>query len=226
MFDEMRSFYLRSLPMFSNLSEKQIQEVSSAVRFKQVYRSEIVNYGSKELSKIFFLVKGKIKLTSLDDESNELVKDILADGEVFGDLELEGNFPEDELAEVLTTSTIICSFHITDFKKLMENFPILALNYARKVSSKLKRLENRHADLVFRDAKSRLIRFIKDWAKTDGNRIGDKIVLNNYLTHTDIANFISTSRQSVNVLFNELRDSGLIFYDRKRIELNESIIWN
>ncbi len=226
MFDEMRSYYLRSLSIFSKLSETQILEVGNAVRFKQVYRNEVVRYGSKELSKIFILLKGKIKLTSLDDDANELVKDILADGELFGDLELEGNFPEDELAEVLTASTIICSFHAADFKRLMESIPILALNYARKVSSKLKRLENRHADLVFRDAKSRLIRFIKDWAKTDGNRIGDKIVLNNYLTHTDIANFISTSRQSVNVLFNELRDSGLLFYDRKRIELNESIIWN
>jgi CRP/FNR family cyclic AMP-dependent transcriptional regulator len=60
----------------------------------------------------------------------------------------------------------------------------------------------------------------------DGNRIGDKIVLNNYLTHSDIAGFISTSRQSVNVLLNELRDSGMLFYNRKKIELNDSFKWN
>jgi CRP/FNR family transcriptional regulator, cyclic AMP receptor protein len=51
-------------------------------------------------------------------------------------------------------------------------------------------------------------------------------VLNNYLTHTDIANFISTSRQSVNVLLNELRDSGMLYYNRKKIELNDPLIWN
>ena len=66
----------------------------------------------------------------------------------------------------------------------------------------------------------RLIRFIKNWAHTDGSRVGDKIVLNNYLTHSDIASVISTSRQSVNVLLNELRDSGMLFYNRKHIELN------
>jgi CRP/FNR family transcriptional regulator len=87
-------------------------------------------------------------------------------------------------------------------------------------------LEVRHADLVFRDAKARLIRFIKNWARTDGSNVGDKIVLNNYLTHSDIAGFISTSRQSVNVLLNELRDSGLLHYNRKRIELNDPLVWN
>ncbi|MES1159556.1 MAG: Crp/Fnr family transcriptional regulator, partial [Bacteroidota bacterium] len=104
--------------------------------------------------------------------------------------------------------------------------PRMALDYAHTVNKKLKRLEDRHSDLVFRDAKSRLIRFIRTWARSDGNRIGDKIILNNYLTHSDIAGVIATSRQSVNVLFNELRDSGMLYYNRKRIELNDMGVWN
>jgi CRP/FNR family transcriptional regulator, cyclic AMP receptor protein len=226
MFDEMKSFYLRNLPLFRNLTEQQLKEVNNLVKFKQVYRGEVIHYGTDELSKLFFVLKGKIKLTDLEEGDNELVKDILHDGEVFGDLELEGRPQGDELAEALTANTIVCFFHVADFKKLIESNPLLALNYAKKVSSKLRRLEDRHADLVFRDTKARLIRFIKNWAKTDGNKVGDKIVLNNYLTHTDIANFISTSRQSVNVLLNELRDSGMLYYNRKKIELNDPLIWN
>ena len=108
---------------------------------------------------------------------------------------------------------------------LMFHF-VLAINYANTVNNKLKKLESRHSDLVFHDAKSRLIRFIKNWARTDGSRIGDNIVLNNYLTHSDIAGVIATSRQSVNVLFNELRDAGMLVYDRKKIQLNGFGSWN
>ena len=79
---------------------------------------------------------------------------------------------------------------------------------------------------MFRDTKSRLIRFIKNWAHTDGSRVGDIIILKDYSTHSDIANVISTSRQSVNVLLNELRDSGLLFYNRKQIELHDLLVWN
>ena len=87
MFDEMRNFYLRNLPLFRNLKDQQIQEIGAIVKFKTVYRGEIISYGSGDFSKIFFLIKGKVKLTNLEDD-NELVKDILAEGDVFGDLEL------------------------------------------------------------------------------------------------------------------------------------------
>ena len=226
MFDEMRLFYVKSLPVFSNLSESQIAEISNLIKFKQVYRGQGIDYGSGEFSKIFFVLKGKIKLTELDENDNELVKAILTEGDVFGDVSLEGDPRNDEFAEVLTADTIICYFHVQDFKKLVVGNACVGLNYVQHMSKKLQRLENRHADLVFRDTKARLIRFIKDWARTDGNQVGDKIVLNNYLTHSDIAGFISTSRQSVNVLLNELRDAGMLYYNRKKIELNDPRVWN
>jgi len=226
MFDEMRSFYLKTMPVFRNLSEEQLAEVGAIVKFKQVYRGQAIDYGVGEFSKIYLVLKGKIKLTELDENDNELVKAILTDGDVFGDLALEGDPKNDEFAHVLTANTIICYFKVQDFKKLISTNSSIGLNYVQHVSLKLRRLENRHADLVFRDAKARLIRFIKDWARTDGNKIGGKIVLNNYLTHSDIAGFISTSRQSVNVLLNELRDAGMLYYNRKKIELNDPMVWN
>lgn len=226
MSEEMKYYYLKGLNIFDSLPEQIMRELLQVVRFKTVYRGEAIEYGSGAFSKIYFVIKGKIKITEGDDRGNELIKDILADGELFGDLSLDGHAPDEELAEALTANTIVGYCTTTDFKKILQSNPLLAFNFARKVSSKLKRLEDRHADLVFRDAKSRLIRFIKNWARTDGSRIGDKIILNNYLTHSDIAGFISTSRQSVNVLLNELRDSGLLYYNRKKIELNDPIIWN
>jgi CRP/FNR family transcriptional regulator, cyclic AMP receptor protein len=154
------------------------------------------------------------------------VKDILTAPDIFGDLSLDGSPSPYEYAVALTPNTLVCSFPVVDFKKILEDHPLMALDYAHTVNKKLKRLEDRHSDLVFRDAKSRLIRFIKTWARSDGNRIGNKIILNNYLTHSDIAGVIATSRQSVNVLFNELRDSGMLYYNRKRIELNDTGVWN
>jgi CRP/FNR family transcriptional regulator len=155
-----------------------------------------------------------------------MVKDILTEPDIFGDLGLEGRLMNNECAEALTANTIICTFSTNDFRRLMEENPSIILSYARKVNNKLRRLEDRHADLVYLDTKDRLIRFIKNWARSDGNLIGDKIILNNYLTHSDIAGFIATSRQSVNMLLNELRSSGMLCYNRKHIELNDPVIWN
>jgi len=226
MSQEIKYVYLKSHPLFANLGEQKIQEACQLAKVKTIYRGEVIGYGDRDYSKIYLLIKGKIKITESNDMDNELIKDLLTAPDVFGDLGLEGNFPTDECAEALTANTIVCVFNVNDFKKILQDNIMVALNYANIVNNKLRKLEGRHSDLVFRDAKSRLIRFIKNWARTDGSRIGDKIILNNYLTHSDIAGVIATSRQSVNVLFNELRDSGLLFYNRKRIELNDPISWN
>jgi len=226
MFDEIKFAYLKSHPLFTNLPEQKIKDACACTKVKTVYRGETIDQGDSTYSKIHLLIKGKIKIVETDDMDNELIKDILTAYDVFGDLSLNGQSMPDESAEALTANTVICSFHTADFKRILQDNPYMALQYANTVNAKLNKLVGRHSDLVFRDAKSRLIRFIKNWARTDGNRVGDKIVLNNYLTHSDIAGVIATSRQSVNVLFNELRDSGMIFYNRKRIELNDPIIWN
>jgi len=223
---ETKYIYLKSNSLFKELDEIKLMELSTVVKVHNVYRGESITYGDGEYTKIYFVVKGKVKIAESNDMGDELIKDILTEGDFFGDLSLDGNLSFDEYAEGLTSNIIVCSFKVSDFRKVLQMNSHMALAYANKVSRKLRKLENRHADLVFRDAKARLIHFIRNWARMDGSRIGDKIVLPNYLTHSDIAGFISTSRQSVNVLLNELRDSGLLFYNRKKIELNDPRMWN
>jgi CRP/FNR family transcriptional regulator len=226
MSNEMKYFYLKNHPMLALLSEQKLTEAATVAKIRTVYRGEQISYGDGGYTRVHFLVKGKVKITDNSDADNDLIKDILTEPDIFGDLGLEGELNRYESAEALTANTIVCSFHVSDFKRILEDNPMMALSYAKKVNSKLQRLEHRHADLVFLDTKDRLIRFIKNWARTDGDRKGDKIILHNYLTHSDIAGFISTSRQSVNMLLNELRSSGLLCYNRKSIELNNSGAWN
>lgn len=226
MCNEMKYFYLKNHPLLASLSEQKLHDAAAVAKVKTVNRGELISYGEGGYTRLHFLLKGKVKITDNSAPENELIKDILTEPDIFGDLGLEGQLNKDECAEALTANTIICTFHVNDFKRILEENPLMVLGYAKKVNSKLQRLEHRHADLVFLDTKDRLIRFIKNWAKTDGSYIGNKIILNNYLTHSDIAGFIATSRQSVNMLLNELKSSGLLCYNRKQIELNNPLAWN
>lgn len=226
MTDDMKYIYLRNHPLMSSLTEQKLKDAAAMAKMRTVYRGEVISYGEGGYTRVHFLVKGKVKITDNSAAENELIKDILVEPDIFGDLSLDDQLNKYEAAEALTANTIIVSFHINDFKRILEENPIMALSYVRKVNTKLQKMENRHAELVFLDTKDRLIRFIKNWARTDGSRMGDKIILNNYLTHSDIAGFIATSRQSVNMLLNELRSSGMLCYNRKHIELNNPIAWN
>jgi len=226
MTDDMKYIYLRSHPLMSSLTEQKLKEIATMAKMRTACRGKVISYGDDGHTCVHFLVKGKVKITDNSSSENQLIKDILVEPDIFGDLSLDGQLSNYEAAGALTANTIVVSFHIDDFKRILEDNPIMALSYVRKVNTKLQKMENRHAELAFLDTKDRLIRFIKNWARADGNQMGDKIILNNYLTHSDIAGFIATSRQSVNMLLNELRSSGMLGYNRKHIELNNPIGWN
>jgi CRP/FNR family transcriptional regulator len=221
MFTEIKYLYLKQHTLTAGLTEAQILEMTNSVKVKNVKKGESIYMDDGFENRIYLLVKGKVKISEVDDRGDELIKEILTATEMFGDLSLNSSISDDEFAEAITENTVICSFTSSEFKQLMQTNPVLAMNFIQQVSTKLRRLENRHSNLVFKDAKSRLISFFRDWASREGSREGDKIKLNNYLTHNDIAGIISTSRQSVTTLLNELKVGGVLFYDRKHIEFND-----
>jgi len=219
---EVKFHYLRYHQLTSGLTEEQIIELCQLMKVEIKRKSEVLFLDGGDECRIYLSLKGKLKVTDDDGSGNELIKEIISEGDLFGDVSLDGNVSNDEYAITLTDTTVIASFTSKEFKAMMQKNPVLSLNYAISVGSKLRRMEDRHVALMTKDAKSRLIGFIKDWAKRDGNQVGTKVVMNNFLTHSDIANFISTSRQSVTIMLNELKDSGMLNYNRRQIELMSS----
>ena len=61
MCDEIKYAYLRNHPLFANVSEQKIKDACSTIKVNTVYRGETFNYGEGNYSKIYLLIKGKIK---------------------------------------------------------------------------------------------------------------------------------------------------------------------
>src|SRR5690348_15925658 len=126
---ETKYIHLKSHPLFSDMDETKLMEISAFAKMHTVYRGENIPYGDGSYSKIHFVIKGKIKLAESNDLGEELIKDILTNGDIFGDISLDENPSLDEYAETLTANTIICSFNVVDFRKIMQSYPLLAVRF-------------------------------------------------------------------------------------------------
>ncbi len=217
MYDELKYWYLRDHKLFRTLSYFQIKQLCIIVGFKKAKKGEVIYFSNSEAPRIFLLKRGSIKIVSLDEEGNETIKDIIIKGDLFGELSLDNDIQVNEYAKVLTDEVSICSFLMSDFENLMLKNPQLALGYTKFVGLKMKRLKNNYSNLMSKDAKTRLITFLKEWATNEGTKENGKIVIENYLTQNDIAQIICTSRQTATTLLNELVDTGYIEYNRKEI---------
>ncbi len=54
--------YLKNHPLFRELEEVKLMELTALVKVNTVYRGDSVSYGDGDYGKIYFVVKGKIKL--------------------------------------------------------------------------------------------------------------------------------------------------------------------
>lgn len=217
MYEDLKYWYLRDHKLFRTLSFAQIKQLCIITGFKKASKGEIIYFSSSDVPRIFLLKKGNIKIVAVDEDGNETIKDIIQKGDLFGELTLETDDKANEYAKVLSDDVAICSFLLSDFEDLLLRNPTLALSYTKFVGLKMKSIKNSYANLISKDAKTRLYQFLKDWANQEGRRIGDSVTIENYLTQNDIAQIICTSRQTATQLLNEMESNNLLSYSRKEI---------
>ncbi len=213
---EVKYWNLRNHKLFATLSNSQITDLCIVTRYKTAERGEIIYFADEPVQRIYLLKKGMIKIVEVNGKGEEVIKDIIQRGDLFGEITLNADGENHEYAQAMSKEVAICSFKLEDFESLLQTDPSLALKFYKLVGFKLKKLQNRYTNLMFKDVRSRLIDFLKEWAEREG-RGEDKITLENYLTHQDIANLVCSTRQTVTQLFNELEQNGKIVYGRKEI---------
>lgn len=221
MYEDLKYWYLRDHKLFRTLSFGQIRQLCMITGFKKAQKGEFIYFSSSDLPRIFLLKKGTIKIVAVDEDGNETIKDIIQKGDLFGELTLESDGMSNEYAKVLSDDVAICSFLMSDFENLLLKNPSLALSYTKFVGLKMKRIKNSYANLISKDAKTRMFQFLKDWAEKEGQRTDNRVVIENYLTQNDIAQIICTSRQTATQLLNEMEASGIIVYGRKEIIITD-----
>ena len=74
---------------------------------------------------------------------------------------------------------------------------------------------------MFKDARERIIDFLKDSAKKQGKRVGFETLIRHCYTQQDIANITGTSRQTVTSVMNDLKKSNLIYFNRRSILIRD-----
>jgi CRP-like cAMP-binding protein len=166
------------------------------------------------------IANGRVKIAHYTDDGSEVVKAILTEGEIFGELALAGEEKRSDFAQALDKTTV-CPLSIYELKDLMKNDKELSFRILKLVGLRLMRMERKLELLVFKDARTRVVEFLKDAASWKGKKVGLEMMIPSKLTHKDIAALTGTSRQTVTTILNDLKEKNLIYFDRKKILIRD-----
>ena len=210
---------LRQHKLFKQLTYQECSELNIVSGYMEKKKNEFVYLNSLKNDRLYFLKKGNIKIGSYDKEGNEKIKEVLNQGDIFGQLSLEGETGEEEFAQVINSRASICSFSVTDFEKLLLKRPDLAISFTKLVGLKIKTIQSRLTSILFKDVKSRLIDFFIYLAYKERKDREDWLVFKNYLTHAEVASLVGCTRQTATTFINKLEEEGLLEFTRQQIKI-------
>lgn len=163
------------------------------------------------------LLKGTIKIGTHSADGKEIIKSIIHPQAMFGEMCMMGEQSRIDFAKSMADGAEYFSLKKEVMLNLISSNAKLNNAFMSHMGSRLKTAETRLESLIFKDARSRIIDFLKDNVERRGRQVGFEIMFKHSLTQQDIANLTGTSRQTVTSVMNELRKSNLIYFTRKSI---------
>ncbi len=220
MSDKSKLWYLENFNLFENLDSKSMMELDKLIIDTETKTNEPVYFESEPSQTIYFLKKGRVKITKYLPDGSEKIIAIINPGEVFGEMAFLDESERHDYAVTVDPSRI-CAINKNDLAKFIEKNPALNLKMTKVIGLKLKKFSERIEDLIFKDADQRVTSFILRYAEKNGKTVGEQIFVKPFLKHQTIGELTACSRQTVNTILTSLRKKGLIDFDRSKLIIND-----
>ena len=170
---------------------------------------------------VYLLEAGLVRIFRLSAAGSETTFGYVAPGEVFGELAGFGDYPRESFAQTVRKSRAWKIPRAT-FQEVISRKPDLVMAITRQIGERLKRIESRVEDLVFRDVRSRVAHILLELAEDFGQSGDGGMVIESLPTQSEIATLVGSTRQTVNATLRELETEGLIRRRQRRIVLQRS----
>lgn len=208
---------IRNVDVFRELTDQHLEKIMPLVALHQFAEKQVIYMPSDPRTRLYGILTGKVKLAEVSPEGKELVLCVLGKGDLFGELCLFDKGPHSTLATAIEDShifTIKCS----DLANFMAEDPALVKVLGKHVGEKIRLLEQKLSELVFKDVSQRLAGLLLDLAKDYGQMLpsGERVI-EMKITHQDLAGLIGSTRETTTTTLNNFREKGFIDFRRREI---------
>lgn len=194
------------VPIFTDLSPEQQDQVAAFARPVHVSRGEIVYMAGSDLRRLLVVHRGRIAMRHLTPDGHERVVRVLGEGDVLGEAAFViGAQPDHEA--VATADSELCTLDHADMVELVRRHPQIAVRMLQSVTERLVRAERMLAAFASTEVETRLIAWLLEQPVVDDN--GRRMVVLP-MAKKDIASFLGTTPETLSRRLAGLARDGLI----------------
>ncbi|WP_208590491.1 Crp/Fnr family transcriptional regulator [Gracilibacillus suaedae] len=201
---------LHTIPIFKELTVYEIDSLKTIAHTKRYQKYTHVFMQDDQLSNVYFILEGKIKIYKTDIHGREQIVNILHNGDMFPH---QGFFRHDNYpahAEVIEPSTLVY-IPKQQFEDFLMQFPQISVKLFRVLGDMIVDLQQRLEEQILHNTQEQVMMLILRLVKKHGkeNRHGD-VLLAKQFSNKELANMIGTTRETISRTLSQLKKESLI----------------
>lgn len=211
-------WYLERFRMLDVVPPAQRQVVERMTRMLEVKRGQRIYIQGDPSDQVFLLKAGVVKISTLGPQQQETILAFLYPGDVFGELAIVDDAPRDHVA-VAHEDTVLCALSRDLLIRMSQETPALGYHITKVMGLRVRRLQTRLSELLGKSAAARVAHTLLDLADDYGVADSDGILLPLRLSQADLGNLVGLTRETVNIVLQDLRQRGLVVAGRRSIRI-------
>lgn len=196
------------LELLQGMSQEAVHRFNAMVRKTKRRRGEWIFVHGDPADSIYFLQRGRMKISALSEDGQEVVHEILGPGEIFGDTSTILGIPRTTSAQTLEPS-VLCEIRRKDFESLLTAYPELSLQLLKSLGLRLKKTEAHLVNFICHDVSQRVRAALIELMIKESGTVSE-VPIQIKITQQDLANSIGASRQKTWEALKELEDSSVL----------------
>jgi CRP/FNR family transcriptional regulator len=184
---------------------------------KRVYTPGQAIFVQDDRADLMFLIKaGRVRLSKVLEDGTEFTLDIRKAGDFVGENMLSKNASYPVTAQCME-ETLTCGFTKERFERLVLEHPRIGLQVMRNLSARISSLTGRIESMSRTHLEQRLYQVLRNIAIEHGVKGRDGLMIQFPLTHEDLAFLVGAHRVSVTRALKELKKSGSVLQQKRRL---------
>ena len=210
--------YIKKISFFSEIDEEDADKISKLIIERKYKKNMMVFMEGERAEAVFFVKKGKIKISKSASDGKEHIIHIMTDGDVFAEACLFGMSHYPAYAEAIEDSEVYMIKN-SDLEKLLEAYPKMAIQIIKVLSKRLNLVSTQIENLALRDAYGKTAALIIQLLRNSGIAAKNGVVLRTDLSRQDMGNMVGLTRETLTRALTRLKNDGIIDIDRDEIRL-------
>jgi CRP-like cAMP-binding protein len=206
-------------PLFEGASEDTIARLAAQGVLRRFRRGTYLFHQGDEAPDVYFLVTGRVEISSLSSNGHRQLHTTLDAPQFFGELGVLGDQPRSAAALALEDSEVWRAGGPVLLDFLIEE-PTAARSLLRALARQVLSQEAFVEDLLYLDLKGRVAKRLLQLVSPSLDELpSDGAIVPSIVTHADLASLCGGSRENVTRILSEFQRRGIVERDGKRFVL-------